>query len=64
MARVRIVVDEVRCDGCGVCIPACSQSALQLVDGKARVVDEACDGLERCIGVCPVGALRIVPEPV
>ena len=61
MARVLIDIDLERCDGCGVCVPACSQSALGLEGGKARVVDgTGCEGLERCIGACPRGALRIL----
>jgi len=56
-----IEIDEEKCDGCGNCITDCAEAALQLVDGKARLVKEIyCDGLGACLGGCPTGALRIV----
>ena len=59
--RKIIQIDEERCDGCGQCITGCAEGALQLVDGKARVVsDKYCDGLGACIGECPTGALTII----
>jgi len=59
--RKIIEIDEEKCDGCGQCILACAEGALELVDGKAKVVsDNYCDGLGACIGECPQGALRIV----
>lgn len=59
--RKIIQIDEERCDGCGQCITGCAEGALQLVDGKARVVaDKYCDGLGACIGECPTGALAII----
>ena len=59
--RKIIRIDEERCDGCGQCITGCAEGALQLVDGKARVVaDRYCDGLGACIGECPTGALTII----
>jgi len=68
MGRVRrkiIEIDEERCDGCGLCVTECAEGALQVVDGKARVVSESfCDGLGACIGACPQGALRIVEAEV
>jgi len=55
-----IKIDESLCNGCGNCIIACSEDAIELVDGKAQVVsDTFCDGLGACIGECPVGALTI-----
>ncbi len=55
-----IRIDESKCDGCGQCITACEESALKLVDGKARLVGEVyCDGLGACIGACPQDALTI-----
>ena len=61
MALIRIEIDEELCDGCGVCVPACSQTALALAGGKARFVGPpACDGMERCLGACPRGALRVI----
>jgi len=60
MVRNIIVIDEDKCDGCGACVPACTEGALQIIDGKARVVNEVyCDGFGACLGKCPRGALRI-----
>ena len=59
--RKIIEIDEELCDGCGQCIPSCAEGALQVVDGKARVMaDKYCDGLGACLGECPTGALRIL----
>lgn len=59
--RKMIDIDEALCDGCGQCVTGCAEGALQIIDGKARVVSETfCDGLGACIGECPTGALRIV----
>jgi len=59
--RKIIEIDEELCDGCGECIPSCSEGALQIIDGKARLVSESyCDGLGACLGECPQGALRVV----
>ena len=59
--RKIIEIDEELCDGCGQCVTGCDEGALQIVDGKARVVSETfCDGLGACIGECPTGALTIV----
>lgn len=59
--RKIIEIDESRCDGCGNCIPACAEGAIQLVDGKAKVVsDKFCDGLGACLGECPNNALRVI----
>ncbi len=58
--REVIRIDEELCNGCGDCITACAEGALQLVDGKARLVkDQYCDGFGDCIGECPTGALVI-----
>jgi len=61
MAMRKIIrIDEEKCDGCGKCISACAEGALQLIDGKARLVKEQfCDGFGDCMGDCPTGALRI-----
>ncbi|MGD9046020.1 MAG: 4Fe-4S binding protein [Desulfobacterales bacterium] len=59
--RKIIEIDEELCDGCGNCVPSCAEGALQIVDGKARVIaDIYCDGLGACLGECPLGALQIV----
>lgn len=59
--RKIIEIDEARCDGCGNCVIGCAEGALQVIDGKARVVSEKfCDGLGACIGECPTGALKTV----
>jgi len=56
-----IEIDENLCDGCGQCIIACAEGALELVDGKARLVSEMyCDGLGACLGECPTGALKVI----
>lgn len=61
VVRRIIEIDEEKCDGCGLCIPSCMEGALQIVDGKARLVkDQYCDGLGACLGECPQGALTIV----
>ena len=53
-------IDEEKCDGCGLCIPNCHESALQIIDGKARLVSDLfCDGLGNCLGHCPRGAITI-----
>jgi len=62
--REIIVIDEEKCDGCGLCIPSCPEGALKIVDTpagpKARLVKQSfCDGLGACLGDCPRGALRI-----
>lgn len=58
--RKIIEIDEGRCTGCGECVSACAEGALQLVDGKAKLVSETfCDGLGACLGECPAGALTI-----
>jgi len=58
--RKIVRIDEEKCDGCGLCVPACVEGALQIVDGKAKLISERyCDGLAACIGECPQGALTI-----
>ncbi|MDH3366052.1 MAG: 4Fe-4S binding protein [Thermoplasmata archaeon] len=61
MKRKIIEIDEEKCNGCSQCVIACAEGALEIVDGKAKVVNEVfCDGLGACIGECPEGALEIV----
>lgn len=58
--RKIVRIDEEKCDGCGLCVPACVEGALQIVDGKAKLISEKyCDGLAACLGECPQGALTI-----
>jgi NAD-dependent dihydropyrimidine dehydrogenase PreA subunit len=60
MLREVVTIDEALCDGCGLCIPACHEGALRVIDGKARLVaDRLCDGMGACLGQCPRGAIRI-----
>jgi NAD-dependent dihydropyrimidine dehydrogenase PreA subunit len=59
--RKIIEIDEGLCTGCGECIPACAEGAIQIIDGKARLsAEKYCDGLGACLGECPSGALKIV----
>ncbi|MFH1403955.1 MAG: 4Fe-4S binding protein [Candidatus Altiarchaeota archaeon] len=60
MKRKIIRIDEDKCTGCGLCIPNCPEGALQMIDGKARLISDLfCDGLGACIGHCPEGAIKI-----
>jgi Pyruvate/2-oxoacid:ferredoxin oxidoreductase delta subunit len=59
--RKIIEIDESKCDGCGQCVLACAEGAIEIRDGKAKVIsDNLCDGLGACLGDCPQGALVIV----
>lgn len=60
MIREIVKIDEDLCNGCGDCVPNCHEGALQIIDGKARLISELmCDGLGACIGHCPMGAITI-----
>lgn len=61
MVRRKIIrIDESKCDGCGLCIFSCPESAIQIVNGKAQLVDEKyCDGLGNCVSKCPKGAITL-----
>ncbi len=61
MSRRKIIkIDEEKCNGCGLCIPNCPEGALQMIDGKARLISDLfCDGLGACIGHCPENAITI-----
>lgn len=58
--RKIVKIDEEKCDGCGSCVIKCAEGALQIIDGKARLISEQyCDGLGACLGECPQGAITI-----
>jgi len=60
MKRTIITIDEQKCNGCEECVNGCHEGALQMIDGKARLVSELyCDGLGACIGTCPEGAITL-----
>jgi len=59
--RKIVQIDEELCNGCGQCIPNCAEGALQIVNGKAKLLrDDYCDGLGACLGHCPQGAIAII----
>ena len=59
--RTMVHIDEDKCDGCGLCVPDCAEGALQIVDGKAKLVSDIfCDGLGACLGSCPLDAITMV----
>jgi ferredoxin len=61
MKRQIIEIDEELCDGCEECIPGCPEGAIQIIDGKARLISDLfCDGLGACIGTCPQGAITVI----
>lgn len=61
MKRKIVYIDQEKCNGCGLCIPACHEGAIEIVDGKARLVeDKLCDGIGDCLGECPLDAIRII----
>jgi len=58
MIRQIIRIDQEKCDGCGLCVLACHEAAIAVIDGKARLLhDKYCDGLGNCLPVCPSGAI-------
>ncbi len=63
--RKIIEINEDLCNGCGQCVTGCAEAALEIIDGKARLIAEKyCDGLGACLGECPTGALKIVEREV
>lgn len=60
MKRTIVKIDDEKCNGCGACIPNCHEGALQIIDGKARLISDLfCDGLGACLGHCPEGAITL-----
>ena len=60
MIRKIIKIDEEKCNGCGLCVDACHEGALKIIDGKARLISESyCDGLGDCLPECPTEAITI-----
>lgn len=60
ITRQIVRIDEDLCTGCGLCVSPCAEGAIQIIDGKAKVIrEELCDGAGFCLGVCPTGALTI-----
>ncbi len=65
MQNNKIVIDQEKCVGCGICAKTCQQSAIEMVAGKATVVsNNTCDGIGNCLPVCPVGAITFSTEQV
>ena len=61
MIRKIIEIDESRCNGCGLCAEACHESAIGIVDGKAKLLrDDYCDGLGNCLPACPMDAIHFI----
>ena len=56
-----VEIDEEKCTGCGLCAEACRENAIQMINGKAKLIrDDYCDGLGNCLPVCPANAITII----
>lgn len=65
MSRKIIKIDEEKCVGCGLCANACKQSAIEIIDGKAKVTrEDYCDGIGNCLPVCPVNAISFSDKDI
>lgn len=55
-----VIIDEDKCNGCGICVNSCAEGAIQIINGKAKLVSEVyCDGLGACLGTCPTDAITV-----
>jgi NAD-dependent dihydropyrimidine dehydrogenase PreA subunit len=61
MLRKIVQIDQEKCNGCALCVPACAEGAIKIIDGKAVLsADNLCDGLGACLGECPQDAIRVI----